>query len=272
MCFLSSRSREKTQFFNQRSQNTNEPLRKHRENLDGGGKGDVQILMPLTPGPLVLPQAEVHQSVSLVQSLWWREAFTPFSRSKENRGMTFPSSFFPKQEKKKEKEKETQSGPRLCFIPRHWHLAFDGKLYFQNKESSDFGVYFCLRFWGCFGPFISFEGVSPNYASFIHIFPSQNVPVPSTAIGYDWGVSTFQLVQRTWAFVNTWINSFNPKTNSSWKKQPEKAFHTVFSNSLAHGLFGFHHASCTNGFGMHSQLWLCWSTEVPGVKREEGKK
>ena len=59
-----------------------------------------------------------------------------------------------------------------------------------------------------------------------------------------------------WVFVNTWINSFNPKTNSSWKKQAEKAFHGVFSNSPVHGFFGFCRASCTNGLWTPSRLRL----------------
>ena len=72
-----------------------------------------------------------------------------------------------------------------------------------------------------------------------------------------------------WVFVNTWINSFNPKT----KKQAEKAFHGVFSNSPVHGFFGFCRASCTNGLWMPSWLWLTGPLRSPLRSREsQGKK
>ena len=74
---------------------------------------------------------------------------------------------------------------------------------------------------------------------------------------------------RAWVFVNTWINFFNPKTNCCWKKQAEKAFQGVFSNSLVHGFFGSHRASCTNGLWMRSRLWL---TGLPKSLALQGKK
>ncbi|MXQ86361.1 hypothetical protein E5288_WYG003180 [Bos mutus] len=39
------------------------------------------------------------------------------------------------------------------------------------------------------------QGVSPNYAAFIRVFPSRNMPVPYTAIDPDGRASTLQLVR-----------------------------------------------------------------------------
>ena len=146
---------------------------------------------PLVPSP---PRGDSRVSGSLVYSPFTERHLHHLPEERRKHRNDISIIFLPQARKEKKRKKE-RAPVQDCYIPCRWHLAFYWNCYFQNKESSDFWVYFCLRFWGCFGSFISFEGVSPNYAAFICVFPSRNMPVPCTAIDPDGRASTLQLVR-----------------------------------------------------------------------------
>lgn len=115
MCFLSTISREKALFINQRSQDYKRAI---QGKLGWRAQGEgVQIGLPLTTGPLVLPPVDTQQDIGTAQSLWSGREPLHVCWERRRYGNDVPSCFFPKRGKKQKRKKETQSRTSLHTVP-----------------------------------------------------------------------------------------------------------------------------------------------------------